>query len=359
MKIGIDISQVVYGTGVSTYIRNLVKNLLKIDKENYYVLFGGSLRRKTDLVNFFSSLRGNYESHTLPISPTIADVLWNRLHFLNIENLIGKIDVFHSSDWSQPPSNAFKVNTIHDLVPFKFPKLSHPRIVSAHKRRFAWVKREVDRIIVPSNVIKEDLEAEGIEKDKIRVIPEAPDPIFRHTKRAEIEKLKRKYKISGKYLLAVGVNPRKNTKRIIEAHEKVRDEEDLKLIIVGHLYTKIKLARGVRLLGHVPQDAMPVFYSGAEALVYPSLYEGFGLPILEAFSCDTPVVTSNLGSLKEVAGEAAVLVDPYDADSIAEGIKKALKGRRELVKSGVKRVKRFYWQKTAKETLDVYKEARN
>ncbi len=110
-------------------------------------------------------------------------------------------------------------------------------------------------------------------------------------------------------------------------------------------------------MGQVPFEELPTLYSGADALVYPSLYEGFGLPILEAFVCKTPVVTSNLGSLKEVAGKAAVLVDPHSVDSVAEGVRKALSARKLLVKKGLARVKDFSWQKTAKETLKVYQEA--
>ncbi|MGB6839152.1 MAG: glycosyltransferase family 1 protein, partial [Microgenomates group bacterium] len=130
------------------------------------------------------------------------------------------------------------------------------------------------------------------------------------------------------------------------------------LVFIGHLFEKIEQRRGVRFVGHVSIDELPVFYSGAEALVYPSLYEGFGLPILEAFACRTPVVTSNISSLPEVAGGAAELVDPYDTDSIAEGIRAALGRRKGLIKKGLKRVEDFSWEKTAKMTLEVYNEAK-
>lgn len=360
MKIAIDISAVVYGTGVSAYTRNLVKNLLKIDKENEYTLFGGSLRRRGELRDFVNTLQvSTFKGKLFPIPPTLADLIWNRLHILPIELFTGRIDIFHSSDWTQPPSSAFKVTTVHDLVPLKFPELSHPRIVAAHKTRLKWVKKEVDRIIVPSETTKKDLITLGEIEGRIKVIPETPDAIFRPAKVSEVNKLKKAYKISGKYLLSIGITPRKNTERIIAAYERIRVGDKPKLVIIGEPKIKIKVKGGVKFLGHVPHEELPAFYSGAEALVYPSLYEGFGLPILEAFSCKTPVITSNLGSLREIAGGAAVLVDPNDIDSIVEGIKKALRGRRELVESGVKRVKKFSWKKTAKETLNVYKEARN
>ncbi len=299
----------------------------------------------------------SFKSKIFSLPPTFADIIWNRLHVLPIEFFIGKVDVFHSSDWTQPPSKAFKVTTIHDLVPLKFPELSHRKIVSAHQVRLKRVKKEIDRVITPSNSTKKDLIDIGIDKGKIRVIAEAPDSIFRPVNKEEIEKVKRKYQIEGNYLMSVGVNQRKNTQRIINAFKKVRVNLDLILVIVGHPYIDIEKVEGVRVLGQVPFEELPTLYSGADALVYPSLYEGFGLPILEAFVCKTPVVTSNLGSLKEVAGKAAVLVDPHSVDSVAEGVRKALSARKLLVKKGLARVKDFSWQKTAKETLKVYQEA--
>jgi glycosyltransferase involved in cell wall biosynthesis len=250
------------------------------------------------------------------------------------------------------------VTTVHDLVPLRFPRLSHSRIVSAHKARLERIKKEVDVVIVPSLASKEDLMSIGVAEEKIRVIPEAPSPIFKPVKKSEIENLKRKHRIKKGYLLAVGIGPRKGTERIIEAYEKVRAGLNLKLVIIGHPYKKIEQKRGVIFTGHIKEEQMPVYYSGAEALVYPSIYEGFGLPILEAFACKTPVITSNVSSLPEVAGDAAELVDPFDADSIAEGIKNGLNRRKSLIKKGLKRVKEFSWEKTAKITLEVYSEAK-
>lgn len=356
MKIAIDISQIVYGTGVSAYTRNLVENLLKIDSVDEFILFAGALRRKDDLLKLFP------QTKTFPIPPALADLVWNRLHALPIEKLIGKVDVFHSSDWSEPPSKAFKVTTVHDLGPILYPRL-FPRefirdIVATHRQKLSWVKKETDRIIVPSASTKNDLISLGFDGSKIRVIPEAPSAIFKPASKESIEKLKNKYKISGKYLLAVGMNVRKNTENIIRAFDLARSGEDLKLIFVGlPKYIDIEETRNVRIAGQVPIEELPVFYSGSEALVYPSFYEGYGLPILEAFACGIPVVTSNVSSMPEVAGEAAVLVDPMDANSIADGIHTALKGPKGLIEKGFARVKQFSWEKTAKMTLDVYRES--
>jgi len=348
MKIAIDVSQIVYGTGVAVYTRKLVENLLAIDKENEYVLFGGSLRRRGELRDF--------GARTFPIPPRAADFIWNRLHILPIECLAGKIDVYHSSDWAQAPAKAFKVTTVHDLAPLKFPKQVDPLIVAVHNRRLGWVKKEVDRVIVPSLQTKDDLVAYGIPADKIRMIPEAA--VNSPVSPKDVESVKRKYGVNTKYLLAVGITPLKNTERIIRAFDLVGGR-DLKLVLVGRPSNfKIEERRGMRITGFVSEAELAALYTGAEALVFPSLYEGFGIPILDGFACGTPVVTSNVSCLPEVAGDAAVLVDPFLVDSIAEGIKFALKNRRGLIAKGLKRVKAFSWAKCAQETLGVYQEAK-
>jgi glycosyltransferase involved in cell wall biosynthesis len=221
-----------------------------------------------------------------------------------------------------------------------------------------WVRKESKRIIVPSESTKSDLARLGFNENEIRVIPEAPSDIFKPASTESIENLKKKYKISGKYILGIGINIRKNTENVIKAFDLARAGQDLKLVLVGFpKYSNIKETRNVRIAGHVPFRELPALYSGAEALVYPSFYEGYGLPILESFACGTPVVTSNVSSMPEVAGDAAVLVDPYDVNSIAEGITKALNGPKGLIEKGFTRVKQFSWEKTARMTLDVYKEA--
>ncbi|MGA3291936.1 MAG: glycosyltransferase family 1 protein [Candidatus Microgenomates bacterium] len=357
MKIAIDISQIVYGTGVSTYTKNLVNNLLKIDSQDEYILFAGSLRRKGEILSLYPSAK------VFPIPPTLANVIWNRLHVFPIENLIGKVDVFHSSDWAEPPSSAFKVTTVHDLAPFLYSNL-FPRdiirnIVDTHKYKLAWVKDESKRIIVPTTATKNDLTRLGFRNEIIRVIPEAISPDFKKMTEEKVRLILRKHKIYGDYVISVGLDPRKNTERIIKAFERSSTGKDLKLILVGvPKYMRVKPSRNLRILGGVSTEDLIGLYSGAKALIYPSLYEGFGLPILEAMACETPVVTSNISSMAEVAGEAAELVDPYQVDSISEGIEKVLRGPRGFIDKGLKHVKDFSWEKTAKMTLDVYKEAK-
>jgi len=347
VRIGIDISQVVYqGTGIATYTQKLVENLLKIDKKNEYLLFGSSLRRRKKLKDFVSSLPGvggRVKEKISPFPPLILEKLWNKLHVWPIEKLIGEIDVFHSSDWLQPPSKAKKVTTIHDLIVYKCPQSFSRRgghnIVANQKRRLSWVKNESDLVIADSQATKNDImEILGIPASKIRVIYLAADEKFKPQSEQEIAKVKKKYKVSGKYVLAFGGSARKNVDRIKEACPS-----DFQVFVVGQPF--------------VSADDLPALYAGAGCLVYPSFYEGFGLPILEAMACGCPVVTSTRGSLVEVAGGAAVLVDPEKTEEIAAGIKKAIKNKKELKQKGFKQAGKFSWRKTAKQTLKVYQEA--
>lgn len=358
MKIGIDISQTVYGTGVSFYTKELVRNLLKFDRENEYRFFGGFLRRRSDLKLFLASLAGRYTSKLFPFPPSLANLVWNKLHWLKFENLAGKVDVYHSSDWAQAPSEAFKVTTIHDLAPLQFPKLTPPVIVSAHKARLNWVKKEADRIIVPSNATKNDLIKLGFAKTKIRVIYEAAGESFKPASLDEMERLNGKLGIRRDYFLIVGVGGRKNTERAIKAFELIKAGRELDLVLVGHGSSQYTHERGVHCFDALSDRDLAVLYSGAKVFLYPSLYEGFGLPVLQAMACGTPVVTSKDTSMEEIAGGAVVLVDPYSVEDITEGINKAFSARRELVSKGLTRVKQFSWEKTALETIAVYKEAK-
>lgn len=349
MRVAIDISQIVYGTGVSQYTKNLVNGLLKLDKDNEYILFAGALRRKHDVLNLFP------QAKIFPIPPILADFIWNRLHVLPIEKLIGQVDLFHTSDWAEPPSKAVKVTTIHDLYALKFPRMIDKAVREAHQRRLRWVFQESKMIIVPSDSTCEDLVQLGVAQEKIRVIPEAP--AYSKANESEIARVKLKYGIKGNYVMAIGASPLKNTTKIIKAFHLSSAGKDLKLILAGRPRgVEIPEERNVRALDFVPAGDMGALLTGSEGLVFASIYEGYGIPVLDAFNCGVPVVTSNTASMPEVAGGAASLVDPHNVNSIADGIEKILRGPKGFVEKGLERVKQFSWEKTARETLSVYQE---
>ena len=371
MKIGIDISQIVYGTGVSVYTKNLVKSLLEVDDKDEFLLFGGSLRQRKLLKDFISSLSSfrNVSGKVFFIPPKLADILWNKLHILPIDSLFGKVDVFHSSDWTQPPSNSAKVTTIHDFGFLKYPSTAHPKISSVMKNRFKWIKKDVDLIIAISKATKNDVvDILGIPPHKVKVVYEAlPKDIKKVQNNKLIADIKKKYKIKNDFLLSVAtLEPRKNLKRVILAFKEVKKIiPDMQLVLAGKFGWDQDIKK---MMGKKPKDViftgfidreheLSSLYSSASCFVFPSLYEGFGLPILEAMVCGCPVVTSNISSMPEVAGDAAVLVEPLEVESISHGIIKAIKEKDTLIEKGFKQIDKFSWEKAARETLKVYKQA--
>lgn len=345
MKVILDISQIVYGTGVSVYTKEIAKGL---SKKVQLILFAGVLRRRDEIDSFVNELGGN-KIISLPIPPKALDVLWNRLHVAPIEALAGKADIYHSSDWAQAPSNCTKVTTIHDLSPIYNQQYAPTEIVEQTKRRMHWVKKEVEQIIVPTNYVKEKCVEFGLKEKNIHVVYEAvPTEFLNHIKG-------RKQRESDHYyLLAVGTHPRKNNDRIISAFNKVRrvkTNSNLKLVIVGDGVS----GDGLIYTGRVTTAKLVDLYTNARALVYPSIDEGFGLPILEAMACDCPVVTSNHGAMKEVAARAAVMVNHESESEIADGIIEAMGKSASLRKLGRERVSHFSWERAVEEVLDVYK----
>ena len=366
MKIGIDISQIVYGTGVSVYTKNLVENLLKIDRKNQYLLFGSSLRRRKYLYYYTAKLLkyySNVNAKIFPFPPTFLSLIWNKWHILPIENFIGNIDVFFSSDWTQPPAKQAKLTTVvNDLIPWLYPETLHPKIVNTHKNRMTWVQKEADKIIAISQGTKNDLiKIIGISPNKITVAyPGVDQDKFYPQSETKINQIKKKYRLNN-FILALGTQePRKNFSRLINAFQKLKNK-NFQLAIVGkygwgskNLKFEIK---NLKLLGYVPDEDLAPLYSGARCFVYPSLYEGFGLPILEAMACGCPVITSNISSMPETAGKAAILINPQKTTEITQAIDRIINSKKlaeELSKKGIEQVKKFSWEKTAEKVLSVF-----
>lgn len=172
MKIGIDISQLAFEkTGVATFVENLVRNMVEQDAHDEYVLFYSSLRKKlrNSFINGLAGSRVSIKKFSFP--PTLLDLLWNKLHIIPIEWFIGNVDVFISSDWTQPPSRAKKVSILYDLIVYKHPEETAEKIVRVQKKRLEWVKKEVDKILCISEATKKDAkEILGIEEDRLEVV---------------------------------------------------------------------------------------------------------------------------------------------------------------------------------------------
>lgn len=371
MKIAIDISQIVYETGVSNYTKNLVKNLLKIDKHNHYILFGTSLRQIGKLKEFTNTLREykKLDIKILPIPITLARIVIGKLRVFPINKFTGAVDVFHSSDWIEPRVNGQtkKVSTVHDLIVYLFPSSTHAKITSAAKERLALVKKESDSIIADSKTTKEDLiKFLAIPEEKIEVIYLAPSSEFKPQDDEKVKNVLDSYKIKKPYILSVSTQePRKNIQKLIDSYARILDEyPSVNLVLVGKQgwgqLPIVPIENGGRIIetGFVPQKDLPAIYCGARVFAYPSLYEGFGLPVLEAMACGTPVITSNNSSMAEIAKDVAILVDPRNEAQIVKAIKLVLSLDMEkyqtMVRESMRRAREYSWQRTARQTLGIY-----
>jgi glycosyltransferase involved in cell wall biosynthesis len=362
MKIGIDISQIVYQTGVSRYTEQLVQHLLRLDKKNHYYLYGGSWRKKTFLTSFISQFkRPGVKGVVTSLSPTLADFFWNRWRLFGPEKNLGQLDVFHASNWAIPPVKAQLVTTIHDLTFLKFPQSHTAYSVAVHTRHLQRAKQYAAAIITDSYSTQKDLIDQGVPAEKISVVHLAPAKIFRPIReQSKITAIEQKYQLQKPFILSVGTQePRKNLTRLIKAFSALNPRR-LDLVIVGKFGwgERSRPVAGVKLLGFVPDEDLAVLYSAAKVFVYPSLYEGFGLPVLEAMACGCPVITSNVSSLPELGGSAVIYVNPRKIAKITQGIKQVLalsSGQRQQLKHlGFSQAKKFSWRKTAQKTIKVY-----
>lgn len=374
MKIGIDVSQVVYGTGVSRYQKQLVEAILKIDHKNEYILFGASLRLKSELDNFRKSLSDyhNVKFKFFPIPLILLELIWNKLHILPIDKLIGYVDVFHSSDWIQPPisgNSTKKITTIHDMVVYLFPSSIHKRIISNQKKRLMRIKQDVDLIIADSNATKEDvIKFLQIPEERIEIVYLAPSSDFRPQSDEVINKALEKYKIKKPYIFSVATQePRKNIQKLLDVFEKISQMpkykyQNLQLVLTGKYGwgQELKIRENVIWTDFIDNEHLIALYSGCRVFAYPSLYEGFGLPVLEAMACGAPVVTSNNSSMAEIAKDTAILVDPRNDGQLKKALEFVLDLKlddyQKIVNASLTRARKFSWTKTARETLALYRQ---
>lgn len=374
MIIGIDASAIVYNTGVSDYTLNLIKNLLKIDRHNTYKLFFSSFRQPVPEALTKLSSVANVKLYPFKLPPTLLDFLWNRLHLFPVEWFIGKCDIFHCSDWTQPPAlKAKTVTTIHDLVPFLYPEWSHPKIIASHTRKMYWAVRECRHFICVSQNSQKDLLHlfPHIAPNHTSVIYEAAEdkygdflklsPGMQNQKKIQINCL---YGLD-KYILVQGTRePRKNLARLIEAFTLFRQHHPnskVEMAITGKYGWGKELPvpnnPWVKILGFIPEKDLVALHASALFMAYPSLYEGFGLPLVKSMKVGVPVLTGNTSSLPEITGRGGILVDPNSVDEILKGLEKLINSpalRTRLSRKALIQSSRFSWSKTAKETLNVY-----
>ncbi len=373
MIIGIDVSSVSYQTGVSNYTLNLIRNLVKIDKTNHYKLFYSSLRLPLPSEIKKLSSKPNVSIYQFPFPPTLLQILWNQLRLIPIELLIGKCDIFNTSDWTQPPTLSTKtIATIHDLTPFLHPEWHHPKVINAHRRKMYWAAKKCCHFICVSQNTQSDLLKlfPQINQSKTSLVYEAAETKYgqflklpSRIQQKKKDVIKKQYGLQN-FILAQGTRePRKNLNRLIESFlnfKKKYPQTKIKLAITGKYGWGNDISAqdpSIKILGFIPEKDMVALHASALCLIYPSLYEGFGLPIIKSLKVGTPVITSNNSSLKEIAASCAILVDPTSTQEITKAIEKITQSpklRQQLRQKGIAVAKNFSWIKTAQQTLQIY-----
>lgn len=383
MIIGFDASrgQTPERAGPENYTYNLLENLLRIDKKNFYRLYynpqASSLKLPLQLprpTRF--ATRSGRTAPRFQLRPISWPRLWTQ-GGLALECLQRPPDVLfipaHTIPLIRRPGLKTVV-TIHDVGLQKFLAQYQRRWWRLYGGRISnYAASRATHVIAVSESTKRDLiEQLGLRADKITVVYEGVD----HQKfkiqnsKFETDRVRKKYGIDGDYLLFVGtIQPRKNLVRLVEAFQKTLKilNSQISLVIVGkegwladeifQAPKKFAVEERVKFLGYVPTEDVALLLNGAKAFVFPSLYEGFGLPVLEALACGCPVVTSNISSMPEVVGEAGILVDPYSVVDMAWGLHQVLtmreEERKDTIQRGLRRVRHFSWEIAAQQTLSV------
>jgi glycosyltransferase involved in cell wall biosynthesis len=355
--------------GVGNYVYNLIKNLSLIDHKSRYVMFYCHHRDvKEKMVKIENP---NFENRFIRFPTKMMKALWASIGLPKVDWLVGDVDLYHSPNYSLNALGRGKsLMTIHDLSYLAYRQFS----LASGRWHYAFkiknYAEKVDAIIADSESTRSEIiKYLKIPQEKIHVIHLACSEAFQPLPKSDrTQAIMEKYKIKGNFILFVGtLEPRKNLKGLIQAYDRSRAKEDYLLVLAGgkgwkykhifRLVKQLKLEERVVFCGYVPDSDLPALYNSASVFVYPSFYEGFGLPPLEAMACGTPVITSHTTSLPEVVGDAGVYVDPFAVEQISVSIDTVLsdtKLRQSLREQGLKRAKIFSWERTARETLELY-----
>jgi glycosyltransferase involved in cell wall biosynthesis len=370
MRIGIDTRILSWNwTGPWRYLSNLLKQLAKIDCSNEYFLFSHKNEAVPRIVqsNMKNVLIESY------LKGRTLDPIWSNL-LLPVALSRNRIDIFHSP-YQILPLVRFRpsIVTIHDIAFEIYPRDFSIEDRIGLKMFTRLAAQAADIVIVPSIHGKTNItQLYKIPESKVRVIYEAASEIFRPIDKKEAkERIAQKYQIKNDFILYVGfIRPRRNIPTLLKAFHRLKKQYNLshKLVIVGDSnpenidfsdFVKSDLQKEIIHFRRIPDEDMPLLYNAAEIFVYPSLYEGFGLPLVEAMACGTPIVASNAPPMPEMVGDAGLFVDPFDSSQMSQTIYDILADeylRSNLREKSLKRSLFFSWKKTAEKTLSVYRE---
>ncbi len=365
MKIGVDGRCLMNGeySGVGWYAKNLLENLISLDKENEYSFFYNSSRVKK-----MPKLKvGDSDEYSYKIPNKLLNLSLYSLNQPKIDKLIGDPDIFFmpNLNFVSLTKKTKLILVIHDLSFLIYPEFFTPKILLWHKLIInSGIINRADKIITDSKSTKEDIiKILKIKPEKIAVCHLGVNNDFRSDiGLEEIKKVKDKYQLPENYFLHVGtIEPRKNIISAIKAVESL--EQDINFIIAGgsgwksqEVIEAVKSSKKSRVIGYIEEKDKPALYGGAKALIYPSYYEGFGLPVIEAMACGCPVIAGNRSSLPEVIGEAGIMINPYNWQELKSAMEELLnneKLRLILREKGLNQVKQFTWEKCAEKTYQI------
>jgi glycosyltransferase involved in cell wall biosynthesis len=373
-RLGIDVtSAVTQRAGIGRYTRELVQALVKYDNAFEYVLFSAKPKKPTAI-----PLRINEKSQVqirqAPFSEQWLYRLWHRLRIpLPVQLITGQLDLFYSPDFVLPPvqGDIPTVLTVHDLSFIHYPETFTKSLTNYLNRVVPRSVHRASHILADSQATKDDLlTIWGVPDEKVSVIYSGVDRSFRPSRDKEkLAELRDKYELgTDPYILSVGtIQPRKNFRMLIRAFKSVAENYPHRLIIAGgkgwlyeETFQEVKtqgLENKVQFIGFVDDKDLPALYSEATLFAFPSLYEGFGLPILEAMACGVPVVISDASCMPEIAGEAALALAASGQDEWATGIQNLLEDpsrRMKMVAAGFLRARQFSWRVAAEQLADVF-----
>ena len=357
MRIVVDVTPLALPrTGIGNYILGMLRGLTEASAEHEVVAFSAvappGKRRIEEALNGLPVRR---RLVLVPPKSHYWRTAWSRLGRGPVEWLAGPLDVFHFSDWMYPPQrHGVRATTIHDLLPLRHPDWVHPQTYRMHSRKYAHTARTCDVIVVNSEFTAgEVVELLGVPRERICVAHPGINPSFGPEGPSR--------DLGGPYLLTVAtLERRKNLETLLKAMTIVRARHpDLRLAVAGAPGWQAPSleAEGILPLGYVGDEQLAALYRGAEVFVYPSRFEGFGMPIIEAMACGTPVVASAHPSLDEASGQAAVRADPEGEEAIASAIQRALDEAETLVPLGHVHADRFTPRAAGEATLRGYEQA--
>jgi glycosyltransferase involved in cell wall biosynthesis len=364
-------------SGIGEYTLQLLRRLPVVDPQDTFVAWYLNARLSREPGRPLAAMPENVIPRSVPIPARAFEILSQRWEVPRVEWAYS-FDLLFAPNFVPPPTRRPVVLTVHDLAFRLFPATA-PQATRLWLARLDHYLPRAARIIAVSESTRRDvIEVYGVAEDRVVAVPHGVDRAeFRPVSHERVERVRRRFGIDGPYLLSLGaIEPRKNLTRLLQAFARLEPDLDVRLVLAGSGVpwnpegpTSLQAAldelpadtrRKTVLAGYVSAEDRVALLSGARALVYPSLYEGFGLPILEAMACGTPVVTSNISAMPEVAGTAAELVDPRDVESIASGIERVLRDAvlaQRLRAEGFERAAAHDWDDTARRTADVLRGA--